>query len=1326
MNTKYRDSISKNLSPQEERNFFVGLASFFVDKWRLTIIFIITIIIVGVFGLNNNQRQDFPPISVNVILVRAVYPGASSSNVEKDVVVPIEQQIKSIKAIENINSSASDNFGTLQLETNLFKKDQLAEKSVEISEEIAKLNLPTGVETEVQTIDASGESMVLALVNKDRQKGELIQEAINIKNFLETSSKDIQKIEISPSSKFEINIELDSDKLEENNLSFDTVKSIVQANLLALPGGSVQEADGIQKSIQIQTLTNNLVDLEFIQIGPVQLKDLATITRKPSNLDTLTYAGYLVDKDKDGKGEHPEFQDSVYLTVYKTEQGDTINISNKVKQELNKIKEKRLTSLGTTIFILYDGAQSVDKQIKDLLSSSILGILLILVVLLFFINFRASVVVASIIPIVFLITFFVLYLVGFTINILTLFGMILALGILVDNAIVIVEGIVSELEKGATRRIATLRAVGKLGSPVTSATLTTLVVFLPFASFPGVIGEFLKFIPYTVIIMMLVSYCLALTITPVFGRFLIEEEAENKQMPIWQKLLILPLIISYIQKLVNLILKLYKTIIVFLLNSVATQIIVIILAFIAMAGGLYTAQFLEGGSFPEVDTNAMLVAFDFPVDTKQATREEATKAVLTKAIDLEYFESAYVQGNSLILFFTRPTDRVDSDTTIFDLVKDLNDKIEKDVRPNFEDIDIQAKTVQSGPPTGGYDITLSIKNNNLKTLENSAKEITDFIRLQEGVDKVLNGFEANLVPSITVELDKDQLKKRGLNRFLVSQSINQIFSSSEIGSLSLGESEVLDKLFLTFDAETKNSVDKLKNITIPSPVPAQSQVQKPSESDQQSSTPKAPTKIKLSEIADIQEVQKLTSIKRKNGDRYVEISVKLKEFVKVADFQTKIEEFLGLERDDQNKLVVGDQRKLELLGIESIDKISFGGSQADTNEDLVSLLLIGVLALIGVYIVLVNQFNSYIKPGLIMFTIVIALGGVFPALYAFKEGLNLISGLGIVALIGVAVNDAIVFIDNLGRLQKENTNKTERANILAKASYTRFKPILSTTMTTVLGILPLAIGDPFWRGLGICIVAGLTFSTIGTLIIIPIVYNLSASCWGFLFGRKSKKLDLGTNLRTNLRTNFKPLYPASIQNHDPNTQPKPSVERDTTQLNTQFEKPTIPIKEAIDSASLKYQSKYQNLETTKPGDGYLSGEAQFDYYPSPSKVSNQAKEPESLDHPYQNLTDSFQEQPNPDIDYTAPSGFKNFSKNNHQEINNSNSSIFINQSSDQDNNQNNGQNSNQNPSQVNQQASITDLFKNNLKNDLNNSQPPSDQNQDLSAPKNSFYFPWRK
>lgn len=1026
-------------------NWTERLAHFFMDRYRISVLLLVAVVLAGIWGITSNQRQDFPKIPINIIVVSAVYPGASPVDVEQAVLVPIEQAAQNIDGVTKVRSTAASNFGSVV--ATLENTQQVSAIAATLSDELGKLSLPAGVETNVETIDAAGVSMALGIVSADgRSVSEMLEYASAVKTRLEASSDQLKKIDIIPDNTFSVEIQIDTAAFVASGLTFDTVKGAVQSYITSIPGGSISMDDGSEQTITISAAAQTIDDLAAVPLGTLTLGDLATITRTPNDATAAHFIGYTTEAGSFAR-------EAVYLLAYKKDSGDIITLSEDLRAEFTEIKDDKIIPEGMDIVIAYDNAPYVQDQLSSLLQNGLYGLILVALVLLLFIDLRTSLLVAAIIPLTFLVTIFVLPVIGFSLNILTLFGMIFTLGIIVDNAIVIAQGIKHEIERGVTKREAALISVRKFGPAVTASTLTTVVAFIPFAFLGGIIGDFLKFIPYTVIIMLGASYLMAICITPLLGSWMLKQQTydQRRQATIkdWEKALVLPALIHRIQNFVDWMARGYGRLMHWIYAKMSRMVLTVVLTVVLLGVsiGVFAPQ-LKFEQFPTTDSDVMQVNYTFPVTMTLERQKEILQQSMDMFVALPYFQTFYFFDNVVYANFAKPADRPDGKT-----IHQISDQFNADVAAIVESagsgVAIESSGTSYGPPSSAYDLEIEFLGSDRTALSTAADDIQRFLDAYEGVSKTTNSTKDLLVPSVQVELDEAKLAAAGVNPLIAAGTVNALFAPQKVGSATFREDGVSDDVTIRFGGAGTDSIDGLKGL----PIPAARGI------------------VPLASVAAVESRESTITIQRLDAQRVATVGVVLDDGIDVATVDTAVKAYVTPE-------------KLKSYGLTE-NGVSYGGAFADFGTDYSRLQIVFILAMIAVYLILVYQFNSFWQPTMIMFTIPLALIGVFPGLVAVQSSINMVSGLGIVALIGIVVNNAIVLITTYNRFRRDDPN-TSPTELLVRSGMARLQPIFATTITTIGGVLPITIFDPFWTGLGAALIAGLAFSTIGTLVFIPL------------------------------------------------------------------------------------------------------------------------------------------------------------------------------------------------------------------------------------------------
>ena len=1035
-------------------NGFAQWARFFIDRYRVTILLLIAVIIAGYFGVTDIPKQDFPNIPANMVLVNAVYPGAASGDIEQEVIIPLENKIYEVEGIKTLRSTADNNFGNVFIEFEDFKN--LADRVTDVENKTREANLPEKVEVQVAQVDITGPTVAYVLSSDERSRTELLEMTPPVVNYLEAVSPEIKTVEVLPNAEMEIQVTLDESKLTRYRLTKEVVVEAIKGATSALPGGFVKTSDGREKPIIIEASVDNLDDFKKIAIGPIKLSEVAAVERVPAD-DTFTIAGYINGDDQAKSTE------AIYLLATKKSDGDVLRVSDAIKQAVEEIHDKHIVPEDVELNLVYDTSPFVRGLISDLAENGWQGLIIILVVLLFFVSLRAGLLVALVLPISFLITWFVMPLLGYTLNILTLFAMILALGMLVDNAIVIASGMLDNLKRGMNKYAAALKSVQDYGGAILAATVTTVIALIPYAFMGGIMGEFFKYIPITLVIMLVASYFLAISITPLFGTWLLGRPINNGNgKPVfrrWEKMTVFPVLIYYAQhgvdQLVNLYYRFIRRVLTTKKGLILSIVIPVLLLIVSFS---YFLPQLPFSQFPTMDGEQLTLAVKFPTGTPPELKNDTYRQIGEKILTIPHFESYFFWQGNFMIFVEEPKER-DDKMTSDDIGADLDAKLDE-LRTDGKIIAVNSQTY--GPPAQEFDVIVEIASANSAGVESLINDLENFAKDKENVDRILNGPKDLMTPSVLVDLDSVKLAQKQSSAIFASMAVNSLFSETDSGKVVVRDDGVSDKISVVYRETARDSTADLKNVAVANPTAAAGALN--------TSAP-----VRLAELGAIKEVERLDTISRLDRERVGSFKVKMTADGDPAVLEQSIKDYLTAD-------------KLGEYDLET-DDVIYGGEYASVMETSNNLQLVLIIAMLLVYLVLVYQFNSYGEPFIIMLTIPMGLIGVFPALFAIGSTLDMVSGLGIIALVGIVVNNAIVLIDYYNRVKRANP-QLSLAQALAETGRGRIKPILSTTITTIGGIIPLTINDPFWTGLGTSLMAGLFCATIGSLIVVPVLLYL--------------------------------------------------------------------------------------------------------------------------------------------------------------------------------------------------------------------------------------------
>lgn len=1036
-------------------------AKFFIKNYQISIILLLLILVGGVFGLLNLPKEGMPRVDVPYAGISTIYSGATPQDVEEKITNPIESAIKGSDNIKSTESSSTEGFSMISV---TFDAGADVEKSLDKlrqNVENVKDELPEDAQNpNVVKFDATGVS-ILANVVGPYDNVKLTENAQIIKKEIE-SIMGVKEINILGKAERKINVEIDFDKLNSYRLSYQDVSNSIKGNNLSMPGGIFKE-NGKELPIQIDARLENIEEIENIIVGqnnqtPVHLKEIAKINDTYESSDRIPRTGYIKD-------DKLISNDSISLTISTVKNSNLIQISDQIQDKLLELENNKLDQEIKTMLV-YDEADEARQQIGDLLRSAWQGLIVIFIVLFIFISLRSSLVIALSIPLSLLFVFLVFSFTNLTLNTVTLFAMILTLGILVDTTIVVVEGIQHNLQQGLSKKDASIKSVSDVGGPIITATLTTILVFIPIAMMGGVTGEFIKFIPYTVITVLLGALLIALTIIPFLGKSILKlsrreaNKIDKDGTAEWK------IIKKYIDRLRNII------------NSRFKKFLTLSIAFLLFAASLYlpVTGKVEVNLWPEeTDMDFFQITAEYPKNTNNKIKDntlqqigknieelyqedpEIAKIMISYA-PFSMYGGPFATDSGIDTMIVKLTDMRDRELTSSDVIEKIKDKVN-----SIEYAEIEAKNFSMGPPAAEFPIEVQITNNNLENAKEAALDLAKFLDSIEEVQNVKDGIEDEKSPQIQIIVDNEKTKQYGIPSIQIAQIIRNIYHSEKVSELYNKDNNQNIDIFID-TKDLGNKIDKIKTIKV---------AQTPS------------SDIYLDEVASVKKINELKKINHYDGERFVEVKASLNDSIDANIITNKINNFFT-------------DKKLKKFNLDN-NAISFRGEFEEEENAFNDFTRAFVIALLLIFMVLVFQFKSFLQPFIIMLAIPLSMIGVFWGLYLTNNPVSFLGMLGIIALAGIVVNDSIVLLDRFNKLRAEGKSLK---NAVIEGTRLRTRPVLSTSITTIGGILPLTLTISFWEPLGIAMIFGLITSTILTLLITPVIYYSLTKLTNKIFHKK--------------------------------------------------------------------------------------------------------------------------------------------------------------------------------------------------------------------------------
>ena len=1010
------------------------LMDFLVERSLVVNLISIFLIVMGLYAIFSINREAFPNVNLDQVQINTVYPGASPKEVELLVITPIEQELKSVNGIDKMISMSFPGSGRIVLEVdpNASNRDQITN---DVSLAVSRAKIPNDLPTDPVVLEVDGSVFPIIRLAIAAPINELALKRLgaDIKDDL-LNLKGVAQVNILGERKAEIRITVDPERMKKHRISIADISSAVKGWNLNTPGGDIRTPDG-QKVVRIVGEFSSADDagelvLRSTASGRVlRLKDVAEISEsleKPS----VTY-------EVAGKP-------ALSMMVLKKSEGDIINTVDDVKKYLETIPTRYGADIEVKTF--QDFSRFARVRLGVLTNNGMVGIFLVFISLLLFLRFSVAMTTTWGLPIVFLTGLFVLYASGVTLNLISMMGFIMVLGMLVDDAIIVGENITYHMEKGLTPNEAAKKGAWELFGPVTATILTTIAAFLPMMFMSGIIGKFIYAIPVVVITLLTLSWLQSFLILPSHVAHVTNPNKHPKERA-W-------------------LVALEKAYVYILRIAINHRWITVGLSIIVFISAIMLAKTIPFQLFPAEGVNEYIVRVTAPPGTDLTTMENNLRQVDTamrKKMTLEHVEATLAkagdvsvdQGDPLTqrgsrygqihAIYTPSVTRPDHD-----VLKEMF-ALSQTVPKQFPDLDIAFTALKPGPPVGRA-LEAEISSYDDKASEQAAQQLIDYLRKTPGVSAIDSGLKEG-DDELHIVLNRQLATYAGVNLANASSLIRAASGGLIVSTVRHGTEEI--DVTIRFPNSTVNEYQQLKELLIPN---------------------NKGGLIPLEKIAKIESKRGLTTIRHKDGVRIVNV---------VADIDEKITTSLAL-----NALVRDNQK--EWLG-EYQDKVNvgYGGEEEKNKESVLSLAIAFAFAMVGIFFILAIQFNNLSYPLIVMMAIPFGAIGIIFSFYLHDifwkpMPLSFLSMLGMIALTGVVVNSSLILLVFIQRAINEGMSSFDA---ILEAGRRRLRAVLLTATTTIVGLLPTAYGwggmDPFVSPMALALSWGLVFATLVTLVAIP-------------------------------------------------------------------------------------------------------------------------------------------------------------------------------------------------------------------------------------------------
>ena len=1020
----------------------VKVAELSVKRPVTIVMLIIAICIFGAVSLPMLSVDLYPELKLPVSVVVTNYEGAAPGEVENRISKPVESVLGTVSNVKSIQSVSTT--GSSQVIVQFDWGTNMDQAALDLREKVDLIRgtLPKEASSPtVMKLDPNSFPVITLALSGKEDVVELKKTAENlVKPRLERVSG-VASVSITGGKERQVNLTINPDNLKKYGLSIDQVNQSLMARNLSGSAGSLVQ-DGKNLNIQVNGEFANLDDIKKTPIntqsgGIIPLSDLLTVED-----------GFKTVTQKTSVNGNP----SVGISLIKASGSNTVTVAKDVYKELENIKS--LLPKGVQVSTILDTSVFIKSSLNTVVEHAIEGALLAVVILyLFLYSFRSMLVVAIVIPISIIATFSLMYFTGQTINLISLSGLTLGLGSLVDFAVVVLESIYRKRQQGLKADVAAILGTKEVGTAVMASALSQIAVFLPIVFVKGFASELFGPLALTVVFSHVAALFAAVTLVPMMASKLLKNELQTEEQ-LLQSGKKTPIV--WFQKKFNGLKEKYSRIIVWSLNHRKTVVWTTVLLLVVSVALFFTP--LVGKEFiPKMDQGDVSVSIKLPPGSTLEQTEKITTQVegfLNKIPEKNLIytsmgsassgmgisQSAVTNQSSIQIKLVEKSQRTRSTEQV---VEELRSK----VKP-ITGATITVNATDSTASASGSSIDIAIRGDNLSTLTDISEVVTNLVKEVNGTRNVVSSLQ-DVTDEYQVKVNNLMAAQYGLTTNQIISAIRVAFSGQVVTQFHTGEDQI--NVRLQYPSTYRIELNNLQDLTITSPSGA---------------------KVPVSMVAEVTKSPVPQQINRTNQAREVRIT---------GDISGR----------DLNSVTSEIQNKVKSLKLPDGYFIEMGGQNKDMMESFYSLGLAILLAIVLVYMVMASQFESLFHPFVIMFSIPPTFIGVVLGLMVTRQSLSVTALMGYIMLIGIVVNNAIVLVDYINTLRREGMNRNEA---ILTAGPVRLRPILMTTLTTVLAILPLAFGggegSEGQAPLAVVVAFGLTFSTLITLVLVPVVYTL--------------------------------------------------------------------------------------------------------------------------------------------------------------------------------------------------------------------------------------------
>jgi len=1014
-----------------------------VKRPIMTTLCFVAVVIMGLFSLSKLPIDLYPDIDTNTIMVMTTYQGASAQDIEQNVTRPLENVLNSVSNLKHITSKSRENISVITLEFEYGYDIDVITNDVRDKLDMVASALPDDAENPVIFKFSTDMIPILLLsVSADESMPglyKILEDAVT--NPL-ARVPGVGSVSISGAPKREIHVYVDPARLEAYNLTIENIAAIVGAENRNIPGGSFDIGNETY-SLRVQGEFTSADQLKNIVVGSrdgrnIYLSDVASVDDSLEERAQETYNNGL-------KG--------AMIIVQKQSGANSVEISNKVLKMLPDL-QKRLPS-DVKLGIIVDTSDNIRNTISSLVETVLYALLFVVIVVFFFLGrWRATVIICITIPISLIASFIYLAITGDSLNIVSLSALSISIGMVVDDAIVVLENVTTHIERGSDPKQAAVHGTNEVAISVIASTLTLIAVFFPLTLVTGMTGVLFRQLGWMVTIMMIISTTCALSLTPMLCSRLLRRQNHHSRL--------YTIFFTPIQKGLDAFDNGYASLLRWVVSH---KIITIVLCLATFFGSLQLMKNVGTEFFPTNDDGRLGVSLELPIGTRVEVSREVTDR-LVKEWQQKYpeirvinyttgsasadntFASLSDNGPHIVSMNIKLVDPVDRERSITEIAAEMREDLKR--YPEYKKALVNVGGNRGGGMGGQSTVDFEIYGYDFEETDSVAQKLKTALEGIKGTADITIS-RSDYQPEFQIDFDREKLAIYGLNLQTAATYVRNRINGATASKFREDGEEYDIKVM--YDLNSRQSIEDIENILIYNA---------------------AGQSVRLRDVGNVVERFSPPTIERKDRERIITVSTIVQ----------------GV---PMSQVVAEAQAAINTMDIPQGISIELAGSFEDQQDSFSDLLTLAVLIIILVYIVMAAQFESYTYPAIIMTSLLFAFSGVFIILFLTGHTLNVMSMIGAIMLIGIVVKNGIVLIDYI-TLNRERGLSIRRSVIDAGRS--RLRPVVMTTLTTILGMVPMAVGSgqgaEMWRPMGVAVIGGLTFSTILTLLFVPVLYCVFA------------------------------------------------------------------------------------------------------------------------------------------------------------------------------------------------------------------------------------------